>query len=400
MPGLPDRPDLDQLRRQARELLRAAAAGQPHAAGRLRAVSPRATLAAAQLVLAREYGFPNWAALKAEVARRRLSATPADRWSFSGAAALETPAGVLLPEILIAGAGHAVLHGTLAMSGDGPAAGPASRRHRPAAAALLAWLDPRRPNARAVRARRTEADAAMARMRALLAGVTVTDDRGARYALRGGGSFGVLGAPDRQVRMRVQPVPGPELGWIELYAQGGTTARLLRSPRAAARIGALGAVDARPPAAPAGAAAGPPGASAAAPPAGALRLYRDIGIALPAIDGVRIHLDSLISQPGSWQLYLRARPRWRGESHPGQRGSDPVSVRADDDRGGSYLGSYARGTAIPSETERAGEYLTEQEELTLRFLPRLDPLARALRLTFRGADEEITANLEIGPDGG
>ena len=71
MSGLPDRPDLDQLRRQARELLRAAVDGEPHAAGRLRAVSPRVTLSAAQLALAREYGFQSWTALKAEVARRR-----------------------------------------------------------------------------------------------------------------------------------------------------------------------------------------------------------------------------------------------------------------------------------------------------------------------------------------
>jgi len=140
MPGLPDRPDLDQLRRQARELLRAAAAGEPHAAGRLSAVSPRATLSAAQLALAREYGFPNWAALKAEVARRRLSATPADRWSFGGAAELQTPAGILLPEILIAGAGHAALYGTVTMSGNGQPAGSASRRRGPSRAALLARL--------------------------------------------------------------------------------------------------------------------------------------------------------------------------------------------------------------------------------------------------------------------
>ncbi len=388
MPGLPDRPDLDQLRRQARELLRAAAAGEPHAAGRLHAVSPRATLAAAQLVLAREYGFPNWAALKAEVARRRLSATPAERWSFGGAAALGTPAGVLLPDILMAGGGHAVLYGTLTMSGDDPAPGAASRRRRPAAAALLAWLDPRRPGSRTVRARRAEADTAVARMRALLAGITVTDDRGAGYALRPGGSFGILGAPDRSVRLRVHPVPEPGLGWIELRGQDGTTARLLRSPRAAARIGAPG--PAAPPAA-------VPGMPAAVPPADGPRLGRDIGAALPAVDGVRIHLDSLISQPGSWQLYLRARPRWRG-NRAGQPGSDPFSVRADDDRGGSYLGSYARGTSIPSETERAGDFL-EQEELALRFLPGLDPLARALRLTFRGADQEITTELEIGPAG-
>src|ERR1700677_2270570 len=106
MSGLPERPDLDQLRRQARELLRAGANGEPRAVDRLRAVSPYVTLSAAQLALAREYGFQSWAALKAEVTRRRSSAAPAERWSFGGAATLQTPGGVLLPEILIAGAGH------------------------------------------------------------------------------------------------------------------------------------------------------------------------------------------------------------------------------------------------------------------------------------------------------
>jgi hypothetical protein len=70
MPELPDRPDLDQLRRQARELLRAADNGEPSAVGRLRAVSDRVTLSAAQLAVAREYGYRSWAALKAEVERR------------------------------------------------------------------------------------------------------------------------------------------------------------------------------------------------------------------------------------------------------------------------------------------------------------------------------------------
>jgi hypothetical protein len=37
----------------------------------------------------------------------------------------------------------------------------------------------------------------------------------------------------------------------------------------------------------------------------------------------------------------------------------------------------------------------EREELALQFLPRLDPLAQALKLTFRGAHEEITVELEI-----
>jgi Family of unknown function (DUF5990)/Domain of unknown function (DUF5655) len=54
MPQLPDRPDLDQLRRQARELLRAAQDGDPAALRRLQAVSDKATLSTAQLALARE----------------------------------------------------------------------------------------------------------------------------------------------------------------------------------------------------------------------------------------------------------------------------------------------------------------------------------------------------------
>src|SRR5690349_8039740 len=73
MPELPDRPNLDQLRRQARELLRAAAHNEPSAVARLRAVSDRITLSAAQLALAREYGYRSWPVLKAEVERRRLS---------------------------------------------------------------------------------------------------------------------------------------------------------------------------------------------------------------------------------------------------------------------------------------------------------------------------------------
>ncbi len=67
MAVLPDRPNLDQLRHQAKELLRAARAGDGAAAGRIGAVSGRFTLAAAQLAIAREYGFASWARLKAEV---------------------------------------------------------------------------------------------------------------------------------------------------------------------------------------------------------------------------------------------------------------------------------------------------------------------------------------------
>ena len=57
MSELPGRPNLDQLRRQARELLRAAADGEPAALARVRAFSERVSLSAAQLAVAREYGF-------------------------------------------------------------------------------------------------------------------------------------------------------------------------------------------------------------------------------------------------------------------------------------------------------------------------------------------------------
>lgn len=70
MSELPARPDLSQLRRQAKELLRAAKAGDLLAAGRLGPISDRPTLAAAQLALAREYGFRSWPKLKAAVEGR------------------------------------------------------------------------------------------------------------------------------------------------------------------------------------------------------------------------------------------------------------------------------------------------------------------------------------------
>ena len=72
MPYLPVRPDLDQLRHQAKDLLHAAQRGDPAAAARIRTVSDRVTLSSAQLALAREYGFASWARLKLEVERRDI----------------------------------------------------------------------------------------------------------------------------------------------------------------------------------------------------------------------------------------------------------------------------------------------------------------------------------------
>lgn len=80
MPSLPASPNLEHLKRQARDLLRAARAQDPAALARLAAYLPSlaATVAAqpnarplrlahALFVLAREYGFPSWPKLKAFV---------------------------------------------------------------------------------------------------------------------------------------------------------------------------------------------------------------------------------------------------------------------------------------------------------------------------------------------
>jgi ankyrin repeat protein len=73
---LPGRPDLAQQKKQAKELLDAFIAGEADAQARVRAVLPdkrRITLADAQLVLAREYGFANWAALRRHIDETRSS---------------------------------------------------------------------------------------------------------------------------------------------------------------------------------------------------------------------------------------------------------------------------------------------------------------------------------------
>lgn len=97
-----------------------------------------------------------------------------------------------------------------------------------------------------------------------------------------------------------------------------------------------------------------------------------------------VQVDALISMSGSWRLYLRARPGWWNYSEDGHRKWNPVSVRAEDDRGGTYLSIFGGSTGHRG-----------HEELALRFLPRLDPLARALRLRCRGASEEVVVDLGL-----
>ncbi len=99
--SLPPSPNLTQLKNQANELRRSHSEGKPSAAARIVAHHPRMkgqslqvvlnrplTVADAQLVLAREYGFQNWAALKnrAEVGSRVAKFTSHPRFDEAVAA--------------------------------------------------------------------------------------------------------------------------------------------------------------------------------------------------------------------------------------------------------------------------------------------------------------------------
>ena len=82
---LPDRPNLEQLKKQAKSLLHAAQAGETDALQRVAALPAFANtsidrigatglaLHDAQSVIAREHGFPSWTALREEVDARTLS---------------------------------------------------------------------------------------------------------------------------------------------------------------------------------------------------------------------------------------------------------------------------------------------------------------------------------------
>jgi ankyrin repeat protein len=81
--SLPSRPDLAQQKKLAKELLESFVSGDAEALDRVRSELPdkqKITLADAQFVLAREYGFGNWAALKQHVeARVDDKRSPEDR---------------------------------------------------------------------------------------------------------------------------------------------------------------------------------------------------------------------------------------------------------------------------------------------------------------------------------
>src|SRR5919197_3313480 len=74
MKSLPARPSFESLRKQAKKLARAPAAGDAGAIARARVHLPKVDLPLtqrnAQLVIAREYGYAGWQDLTAEVRKR------------------------------------------------------------------------------------------------------------------------------------------------------------------------------------------------------------------------------------------------------------------------------------------------------------------------------------------
>jgi hypothetical protein len=135
-----------------------------------------------------------------------------ERWSFGGAVtAVTSGAGAFLPGGLLADAQKAVADG---------------------------WWRPPSDQPHGVFVPRLE-------------DVTAVDDRGVTYALRSAGLSTSSDHPDREtwpqaLRVRLDPVPAQETGWIEFRGRDGTTARLLPSARMAARVGPSVPVEADP----------------------------------------------------------------------------------------------------------------------------------------------------------
>jgi hypothetical protein len=436
MPDLPERADIDQLRRQARELLRAAVAGEPEALARLRAVSERPTLAAAQLAIARELGFRSWPALRSEVESRRqptdwqLSAGTGrpeaqdialGRWSFGGGGTIEVAEGELTLGILIAGPEGASLEASLAV-----------------AEAVAGTRQPRR--------RFPE-----------LRDVTVTDDQGSTWTLGpGSGSAAPQPGPGQrlcyEVTCALDPVPEDGSRWLDVHGRDASVTRLLRSGVVPVRVGELSPVAVSPAerelrdmawwillgyldkdiregpdlkrrcrdvlartatlreGGPADGASPLPGQFTRLcaalirqrPPSGlprgwhsvlnaadradGPRLHVDLDTALPPVDGTAVRLNTLASWPGWWDLYLQATPGWWTYSTDRTRKRAAMTVFAEDDLGGLYLSNFGGSCGRPG---------YEEVKLTLR--PRLAPGASLLTLAFASETQQVTAEIPLAP---
>ena len=437
MPDLPERADIDQLRRKARELLRAAAAaGQPEALARLRSVSERPTLAAAQLAIAREHGFRSWPALRSEVESRRQSTDwhlragtgrpeaqdiAVGRWSFGGAGTIEAEEGELTLRILMAGPEGASLEVSLAVAETVAGA----RQSR-------GWFPELRD-------------------------VTVTDNQGSTSALRPeSGSAGPQPEPGQrlwyEVTCALDPVPEGGSRWLDVQGRDSSVTRLLRSGLVPVRVRGLSPVAVSPAEQelrdmawcilrgyldkamrkgpdlkrrcrdmlaqtarlregvlgdgasplpgqftrlctalirqrpPSGLPSGWHSVLNAADRADGPRLHVDLDTALPPVNGTAVRLNTLASWPGSWDLYLQATPGWWTYSTDGQHKRDAMTIFAEDDLGGLYISEFGGSRGRPG-----------YEEVKLTMRPRLAPGARPLTLTFASETQQVTAQISLAP---
>jgi hypothetical protein len=439
MPDLPERADMDQLRRRARELLRAAVAGDPEALARLNAVSGPPTLAAAQLAIAREHGFRSWPALRSEAASRRQSGesyprtdasrpetqdSTAGRRSFSGAETIEVAEGELHPRILMVGQEGAFLEASLvaAEAIADPVAGTPHPRF------LFPELDD----------------------------VTITDDQGLTSTVRSGSGHCIEPGPDQRLKWEVtcelDPVPDGDSHWLDVRGRDTSVTRLLPADPVPVRVRGLNPVTDSPAKQelrdlawwillgyltaatqdsrdlkrrcrnvlertaelrendladdevslsnqlthlctslirrrqPTGLPAGWHRILNAADRADGLKLSVDIDAALPSVDGTAVHLNTLASWPDSWDLYFQATPGWWIYSTDRQRKRHAMLVFAEDDCGGLYISNFGGSSGRPG---------YEEVKLTLR--PRLAPGASLLTLTFAGETQKVTAEISLVP---
>lgn len=110
----------------------------------------------------------------------------------------------------------------------------------------------------------------------------------------------------------------------------------------------------------------------------------DPAVVVGPIDGVTIGIDTVISEPDGWLLYMTAHPYWWVSREPGTE-QYAADVRATDDQGGIYTEQSDGSCSMPSGGETA----------CLSFHPRLDPAATALRLVLRGLTQEVALTVNV-----
>jgi hypothetical protein len=113
--------------------------------------------------------------------------------------------------------------------------------------------------------------------------------------------------------------------------------------------------------------------------------HLDIAAVLPQFDGLAVQVDRLVSGPDSWQLCLRAKPTWWGRSADGHSKWSLATVRAHDDQGGRYMSTFGGSSGDRD----------HGEEVTLTFMPRIDPLARYLTVAFEVPGAEAAVDLDL-----